>query len=373
MEKPVVILGGGIVASLLAYRLKLAIPGLKWILYQESSNLGNHELSSFRQSDCMTSMKWLKPLIARSWDKHQIKFPKFQKWFFHPYHLIDSQHFHQQIYESLGPSVIRLNNSIDKELALKEASFVIDARNQCHYKRKGFRKYLILEIELIQDHNLIAPVIFDGGKEEKDHLRSLSYFPLGHRTLLVKDFWYSKNNQINLHQMRNTLTSSLAFFGWKISKVLREDSGIEVVPLSEPIFVQENRVINLAGLFHDTTGCSIPAATKLIEKMVQTSFRYGEIKEIVATFRKDQEKNKKFFRFLNHLIIEKKQHVFETIYQQPCSIIERFSRGELNFLDRSRILVGKSRLQFFRLLNLILPYTIMEPLQLPKQKVDLKS
>jgi lycopene cyclase len=253
-------------------------------------------------------------------------------------------------------------------MALKEASFVIDARNSCNYKKKGFRKFLILEIELLEDHNLIAPVVFDAGVDKKEQLRSLRYLPLTSRRLLVKDFWYSKDNQLNMNEMRNALNSTITIFGWKIARIIREDSGVVDVPLSEPIILNENRVINLSGIFHDTTGCSIPLATKLIDRMVQTSFRLGEIKEVVNKFRKESEADKKFFRFLNRLMIEEKQHVFETIYQQPYQVVERFSRGELNVLDRSRIIVGRSSNQIKNLMSMVLPYSVMSQVQLPNEK-----
>lgn len=368
MEKPVIILGGGILGSLLAYRLKKVMPDLNFRLYEESSILGQHQLCTFRTSDCESSMKWLTPLISQSWDQHHIKFPKFEKWITNPYHLIDSRHLHEVISESLGPEIVIMNNARNTETALQEASFVIDARNICHYKKKGYKKFLIMEVELTEDHNLIAPVIFDGGVDGKEQFRSFRYLPVSARKLLVKDFWISGNNQLNLNEMRNALNLSLTNMGWKISKVIREDSGVMDIPISDPVIPQENRVINLADIFHDTTGCPIPMATKLIEKMVLTSFRYGELKELVTKFRKENESDKKFFRFLNKLIIDDKQKVFEAIYHQPYPLLERFSRGELNVVDRSRILFGNSGHQIKQLLSMVLPYNAVNPVHLTKQE-----
>lgn len=368
MEKPVIILGGGLLGSLLAYRLKETLPEVDFKLYEESSTLGNHQHCSFRSSDCEPSLKWLKPLISHSWDSHHIKFPKFEKWITNPYHLIDSRRLHEVVFESLGANIVRLNDSKNLEMALQEGSFVIDARNVCHYKKKGYRKYLVMEVELTEDHHLIAPVIFDAGVDNKEQFRSFRYLPLSPRKLLVKDFWISENNQINLHEMRNALNSSLALMGWKIEKVLREDSGAIEIPMSNAIIPQEGRVINLADIFHDTTGSSIPQATKLIDRMVKTSFRFGELKEIVHTFRKENEDDKKFFRFLNRLMIEDKQQVFEAVYQQPYPVMERFSRGELSLLDRSRILFGKSGHQIKQLMSMVLPYAVLTPVHMTKPR-----
>lgn len=368
MEKPVIILGGGMLGSLLAYRLKQALPEVEFKLYEESSTLGNHQYCSFRSSDCEQSLKWLQPLVAHSWESHHIKFPKFEKWITNPYHLIDSRQLNEVVTAALGPDVVKLNDAKNLEMALQEGSFVIDARNICHYKKKGYRKHLILEVELTEDHNLIAPIIFDAGVDAKEQFRSIRYLPLSSRKLLVKDFWISQNSQVNLHEMRNSLITSLAQMGWKIEKVFREDSGVVEVPVSDPVIPQEGRVINLADIFHDTTGCSIPQATKLIERMVRTSFRFGEIKEIVQTFRKENESDKKFFRFLNRLMIEDKQQIFEAVYQQPYPVLERFSRGELSMLDRSRILFGKSGHQIKQLMSMVLPYAVITPVHMTKQE-----
>ena len=368
MEKPVIILGGGLIGGLLAYRMKMALPEVDFKLYQESSVLGDHELCSFRQSDCEESMGWMKPFINHSWDRHQIKFPRFHKWLMSPYHLIESQHFHDMIFKAIGPDRVKLSDTMDIELALREASFVIDTRNRCHYKKKGFRKFLYLDVELSEDHHLIAPVVFEGCLDKNGSARNFRYFPLGPRRLLVNDFWYSKNNQLHLSEMRLELSASLSQRGWKISRVIREDFGVSEVPISDPIILQEGRVINLASLFHDTTGCAIPLSTRLIDRMVQTSFRFGEIKEVVTKFRQEHEADKKFFRFLNRLLLEENQQIFEAIYQQPAQVLERFHRGKLNYLDRSRIIVGKSRSQLKQFASLVLPYSVLNQVQIPAEK-----
>jgi lycopene beta-cyclase len=354
MDKPVVILGGGIWGSLLAYRLKQAHPQLSFKLYEQSSVLGSHKSCSFRENDCPEAMKWIQPLISQSWAQHQIKFKKFEKWVTDPYHLIDSRKLHEVVSAFLGKEILELNNKMSAELALQDAAFVIDARNICHYKKTGYRKFLSMELELIEEHNLIAPVILDEVVTKKAIFRNLQYLPLGPKTLLVKDFWYSDDKNSNFNEMKDAFNETIALKGWKVKRVLREDSGQSEIPTSAPSFRQEGRVINLAGIFHDVSGCSVPMATKLIDRMVQTSFRFGELREVVSTFRKEHEMDRQFLRFLNRLLIEQKQHqVFEVIYNQSYSLIERFSSGKLNLIDRYRIILGKSNYKLHHLLRSI--------------------
>lgn len=238
------------------------------------------------------------------------------------------------------------------EFAIHEGAFVIDTRPECHFSKTGYRKNLILDVELTEAHHLIAPVIYDGSAENKEHSRVLSYFPLSEKRVLIKDYWFSDNRQINLNEMRNSLIDTLSQKNWKIAKVLREESHVTEVPMSPPIIREEGRVINLAGIFHDTTGSSMSMAVSLIDQMVKTSFRYGELREVVKRFRNKSEINRQFLRFLNRLLIEQKQQqVFEVLYKQPIPLIERFSRGNLKVIDRYKILAGKSNYEVGHLLK----------------------
>jgi lycopene beta-cyclase len=343
MEKPVIILGGGIWGSLLAWRMHQVLPHLKFKLYEETSDLANYQSVFFRQSDCEEAFSWIRPLISQSWNQHQIKISGLEKWISNPVHLISSKHLNERIMSALGPQIIKTNNKISTEIALQEGSFVIDARNICHYKRKAFRKFLSLEIELTHDHNLITPVIFDDRFTQDQSYHYLHYLPLSARKILVKQVWFSKREEMNLEKLHEELNHSLSVMGWNNKRVIKEECGIADLPLSSPVIRQEGRVINLAGIFHDLTGCPIPTATKLIDQMVKTSFRFGELKQVVTHFRKDYERNGRFLRLLNQILINENQHqVFKAIYHRPSPLMERFFQGRLSFLDRSRIMAGKS-------------------------------
>lgn len=372
MDKPVIIIGGGIVGSLLAYRLKEVLPQMSFKLYEASSSLGQHQSFSFRESDCAKDMHWLKPLISHSWDHHQISFKKFDKMITNPYHLIDSRKMNEVISLKLKDD-LKVHNKIPLELALQEASFVIDTRNECYYKKSGYKKFLSFEIELEEPHHMISPVVFDGKVDKKEIYRNISYFPLTENTMLVKDFWYSDNRRIDVAEMRTVLNDTIKEKGWKISKVLREESGVVAVPLTPPTFHQEGRVISLAGLFHGSTISSIGAMTKLIDEMVSTSFRYGELREIVSKFRKSEGEVQGFYRSLNKILIEeKKDFIFERIYNQPYSIIEKFSSGNLSFFDRSKMILMGKELSFPSNLKTLIPSVphLSAIFKLPKSQIS---
>lgn len=352
MEKPVIILGGGVWGSFLALRLKEALPHIPFRLYEESSSLGNHELVSFPESDCKEAMDWLRPLISHSWKVQHVKTSKYERWVTDSFHLIGPGKIHEVVSAKLSGENLRLNNHMTPELAIQEAAFVIDTRPECYFAKTGFRKNLTLDVELAEPHHLIAPVIFDGLADHREHSRALSYLPLSEKRLLIKDHWYSDNRHINLNEMRNSIMDTLSQKNWKVGKVLREESSVTEVPMSPPVIREEGRVINLAGIFHDTTGSSLPMAVSLIDQMVKTSFRFGELREVVKSFRNKAEIDRQFLRFLNRLLIEQKQQqIFEILYKQPVPLIERFSRGNLKVIDRYKILAGKSNYEVGHLLK----------------------
>lgn len=338
MNKPVIILGGGIWGCLLAYKLKESLPDIEFSLYEESSVLGRHEVWTFRESDCFESINWLRPLISKSWYEHRINLNDSQKTYYGPCHLIDGETLHDVLLKKLPSESLCLNNPITVELALQKSSFVIDTRDICHVKKCSYKHTLTMEVELKSNHGLSAPVLFDTRISNNDSLRIFSYYPLSPNRLMIKDSFFSSYNFIPFESMRSELSKAILNLGWKVVKVLKEEVNSAVLPNSKPVCYQEGRVISLAGLSHDITGCSIPHATKLIEKMVSTSFRFGEIKEVVSNFRNEIEKDRSFLRYMNKLIIQKRSHrLMEFIYKEP-QLLESFSRGKLNFVDRSRIL-----------------------------------
>ena len=218
---------------------------------------------------------------------------------------------------------------------------MIDTRNLCHIREQAFKKYLIWEVHLADDHHLIAPIIFDAGCVQKDHFRKLHYMPTGPRNLIIKDEWFSDDKNINHEEMIRTLSETMKIKGWKINKVMREEIGMKPLPTISGIISEERRVINLSGLSNDLTGCSISGTTKLIDELVSTSFRYGEVKEVVKAFKAKRERNRKFLLYLNRQLIHHHHtSLFADIYSQPYPVLERFSKGTLSFFDRSRIALG---------------------------------
>lgn len=358
--RPVIILGGGLWGSLLAYRLKQIRPDIPFILYEKSSVLGGHQTWFFSELDIPKNvMKWVKPLIGQSWDGWDMYFPSVTRSFLGPSHFITSERLNELITSHLKASELKLNNELSPEIAIREGSFVIDTRNICHFKKTGYRKFISFEVELENHHGILRPVMMDTLVEQKNGCRFLRLFPKSESRIHIEDSRYSTDAQLNLEDLKRDICREIENRGWKIKQVLSESSGCVPIPMSPPIFQEENRIVNLAGLIHDTNGSSFMDAIHLIDRMLDTSFRCGELKHLIKNFRKEREKDRKFFRLINRFMFGIHPHdqykVFQHFYHFSDPFISRFHRGKFEYWDRLRLLLGKPSRGMIKVLQTISP------------------
>lgn len=358
--KPIIILGGGLWGGLLAYALKKNQPHVQFKLYESGATLGGNHTWSFHESDILPeSMKWIKPLVEHSWEGHDLHFPIYSRHISSPYYSISSTKFHEVIAKELGEDLI-LNSFKDISEIENESSFIIDARNNCHFEEAGFQNFLGLDIELENDHGINHPILMDAKVEQKDGYRFIYYLPWNHQRLLIEDTRYSINPVNDFSSFKKDILALIAEKGWKIKSILREETGALPIPLSKPIFKEEGKTINLAGIFHDTTGYSFPDAVKLVELISHSSFRFGEVKKLVRFYRDCREEDRAFFRTLNKLMFKASEDhlrykVFEHFYRLPEPYVKKFYSGQMNVWERMRIFIGKPPVPVSRALQVFFP------------------
>ena len=359
-NRPVVILGGGLWGGLLALRMKKCLPHVDFKLYEGGSQLGGNHTWSFHESDISPSaMEWIKPLVERSWDGHDLHFPSYSRHIVSPYHSITSKKFHEVIKRELGDSLV-LNNSKAISDIGDEAAFIIDARNRSRFEEGGYQNFLGLEVELETSHGLKYPVLMDASVEQKDGYRFIYYLPWDSHKILIEDTRYSLRPINDFSEFKKDILSLVEARGWKIKSILREEEGALPIPFTKPIFREEGKVVNLTGIFHDTTGYSFPDAVKLVELLSQSSFRFGEVKKLVRFYRDCREKDRIYFRTLNRLMFKAAddQHrykIFEHFYRLPNSNIQNFYRGQMTNWEKMRVFIGKPPVPVLKAFQVFLP------------------
>ncbi|MEE4465188.1 lycopene cyclase family protein, partial [Azotobacter chroococcum] len=102
-----------------------------------------------------------------------------------------------------------------------------------------------------------------------------------------------------------------------------------------------------AGLFHATTGYSLPHAVRLAERIAALPQLDAAslATEIQATLRAEWRRQG-FFRLLNRMLFlagapEDRWRVMQRFYGLPEALIRRFYAGRLHAGDKLRILAGK--------------------------------
>jgi len=102
-----------------------------------------------------------------------------------------------------------------------------------------------------------------------------------------------------------------------------------------------------AGLFHPTTGYSLPHAVRLAERIAALPDLGAP--QLFAAIREEARREwqgQRFFRLLNRMLFlagrpEQRWRVMQRFYRLPAPLIARFYAGRPRLADKARLLSGK--------------------------------
>jgi lycopene beta-cyclase len=360
-QLPVVILGGGLWGSLLAYSLKKLRPEIDFVLYEKEKSLGGNHTWCFHGKDIHEESFFLiKDLIEHSWDGHDVFFPEFIRSFTTPYHCLTSSGLDQKVRSLLEEKNLVLGSELNLTDALERSSFVIDARGLNVNAPGGYQKFVGLEVELEEPHNLIRPILMDARIKQQDGFRFFYYLPFSKNRILVEDTRYSDDPKLDLPSYRSGILEQIASRGWKLRKTIRHESGVLPLPFLSFTPPATERVLNLSGIFQDTTGYSIVDAVRLIHELcLSPQFTFANLSRIERDYREKRERDRNFLRLLNLLLFkasvpQERYKVLQLFYKMPEKLVERFYRGELHPWDKCRIFMGRPPVPINRACKVIL-------------------
>lgn len=346
-EKPVIIIGGGLWGTLLALRVRECLPHVPIKLYGPESQLGEKLAVSFHESDVSPeALKWLSPFISRSWDEFEVSFPKYTRKNSHRLCTMEPTHFHGTAREKLGSNTVYLNKDISPEEALTEASFVIDTLPRGYYKGLGYQKTHGLVVKLLHPHRISLPVTMDATIEQKHGFRYLQALPLSEDTLLVKDVRFSSDPQLYHEDLEPDLLREFHRRRWMIGDVLERETEFRKIPREKEDNFSDGRIIRLDGFVHDVTGDALPDAVRLIDRMVLTSFRLGELKKVMKEYLEERRSHRKLIRLMNRMLYQVKTpcreryRFFESLHSMPHPVRSKFYKGEMEIFDVLRTLLN---------------------------------
>lgn len=359
-----ILVGGGLANGLIAWRLKMLRPALRILVLEREDTLGgNHTWSFYRRDLTPGQIDWLGPLVAHAWPGYEVSFPGQRRRLDTGCYSISSQRFHAVLSEALGTSV-RTAVTVDEvgpasarvDGGLLQARAVMDGRGHLatthmHY---AWQKFLGQELVLEAPHGLDVPTIMDATVDQRDGYRFIYLLPFAPDRLLIEDTCYSNGAALDVAGARAAISAYAAARGWRIARVAREETGILPITLSGDIrafWREPARQIACsglrAGLFHATTGYSLPFAVRLADRVAGLdTITPASLRKLVHDFSLEQWRAQAFMRLLNRMLFfagpaAQRYRVLQRFYTLPQGLIERFYAGRLTRFDELRILAGK--------------------------------
>lgn len=349
-----ILVGGGLANGLLADRLRATRPEVEFVLLEGGEVLGGNHTWSFHGTDVTPEqLHWLKAFCSGEWESHDVRLPGVTRTIAGSYHSIRSEDFDRVLRERLGHRVrtgVRARDVSATRVVLDsgevlEANAVIDARATPFEFPAGQQKFLGQELELAAPHGLARPLLMDATVEQLGGFRFIYVLPWSERRVLVEDTYYSDTTSLDVPELRRRISEWVSARGWKIERVLREEAASLPIPLGGQVPQPDRPVIGVAaGLFHATTGYSLPFAVTMAERICSlASFDARELTVELNQFARAHWDDQRFFRLLNRMLFrgaapEERVRVFSSFYGHSDELIARFYAGHLTLADKLRAL-----------------------------------
>jgi lycopene beta-cyclase len=349
-----ILVGGGLANGLLADRLVALRPDLSFVLLEAGSVLGGNHTWSFHRTDVTpTQFEWLARFSLGNWDSHDIMLPGVTRTIPGSYHSIRSEDFDRLLRRSLGARLrtsARAKEVSATQVVLEsgehlEATAVIDARATPFEFPAGYQKFLGQDLELTGPHGLERPLLMDATVAQLGGFRFVYVLPWSERHVLVEDTYYADTRELDLPELRTRLAGWVEARGWKIARVQREEAAALLIPLGGQVPQPTRPVIGVAaGLFHATTGYSLPFAAMLAEELCALKdLDPATLTTTINQFARDHWERQSFFRLLNRMLFraaapDARVKVFSSFYGHHEALIGRFYAGRLTLADKLRAL-----------------------------------
>jgi lycopene beta-cyclase len=376
----VVLVGGGLANCLLALRLNALRPDVIVTLVEGADRLGGNHTWSFHGTDVAPEiLAWLGPLASYSWPHYDVKFPGRERRLKGSYHSMTSEHLHDVVRRTFGDRV-RLNALVADlspdgvTLAGGEqltADLVVDGRGLSTSTEAGvtlrFQKFLGQLVRLTAPHGLTGPLLMDATVSQEQGYRFVYLLPFTDTDVLIEDTYYSDSGALDPAVLRSHITRYATGRGWEVQALLREETGVLPIVLDcdldsfWPVADAVPRSGLRAGLFHHTTGYSVPEAAALAEALsrvanLQSRVIAPWIRQRVARRWREQ----RVFRLLNRMLFlaavpSERYRILQHFYRLPESVIDHFYAGRLTAGDASRVLTGTPPVPIRRALRYVLP------------------
>lgn len=370
------IVGGGLAGSLIALALHKARPDLDLRLIEAGDTFGGNHLWSFFGSDVSKDERdLLAPLVAHAWPAYDVRFPAHARTLAQPYYTIPSTRLDAHVRATLPEHSLMTGQKVLSTAPTTvvladgdrlEAKGVIDARGPASLAalELGWQKFVGTEVKLDAPHGLERPVVMDATVMQLDGYRFVYTLPFSADTLLIEDTYYSDAQRLEEASLAARVQKYAADQGWTIAETLRTEKGVLPVALGGDFDAYwragGTRVAKAgvrAGLFHPTTGYSLPDAVRTAHLIARASDLSGAaLHDLTYAHASETWKSRGFYRMLDRMLFlaarpDERYRVLERFYGLKPDLIARFYAARSTDADKLRVLAGKPPVPVFRALG----------------------
>lgn len=374
-----ILVGGGLANGLIAWRLRQLRPEIDLLLIEAGAQAGGNHTWSFHQDDLTAEQQWIAPLVAHRWPGYEVRFPALTRTLEGGYLSITSERFAAVIAQALGDRLL-LNTPVASltpgsvTLANGErlsAAAVIDGRGYqpSPHLTIGFQSFLGQQWRLSQPHGLTRPLLMDATVDQSAGYRFVYTLPLSADEVLIEDTHYIDRATLSSDRARQHIQEYAQRQGWQLAQLQREEQGNLPITLAGDChaFWREKAGQPCsglrAGLFHSTTGYSLPQAVALADLVArQPNLDAAALFNLLHAYAQRQWRRQRFFRLLNRMLFlagraDRRWQVMQRFYRLNPGLIARFYAGQLRLTDMARILTGKPPVPVGEALRAVLKQT----------------
>jgi lycopene beta-cyclase len=360
------IVGGGLAGALIALALAKRRPDLDVRVVEGSARIGGNHVWSFFADDVSAADRWIvAPLISYGWTGYDVAFPGHARSIRMGYYSIESERLDAVVRATLPERALMLRRKVlaagPRAVVLAdgdriEAKGVIDARGpgDLGLLDLGWQKFVGRELALSEPHVDPRPMVMDATVEQADGYRFVYALPFAATRMFVEDTYYSDGPDLDPDLLRGRLDAYATQRGWRVDKMVREEAGVLPVAMGGDFEKYwrsgGNKTAKAgmrAGLFHPTTGYSLPDAVRTAALIAEASDLSGHaLHDLTRGFAEAAWKKRGFYRVLAKMLFraaepDQRYKILERFYRLDPRLIGRFYAGRSTMMDKARILSGK--------------------------------